>query len=100
MSFDGDGRAAIIIGKPLDPFFSYKFTGWHFVDCEVDGGFDHGTQTGAETKWGVFTWAVDDFVWSGGSIHNIKREHAIYMHNCLGDVLIEAAALYEVVTVR
>jgi hypothetical protein len=34
------------------------------------------------------TYHVSDFQWIGGAVNNIKREHAFYMHNNAGDVLL------------
>ncbi|MEM7307926.1 MAG: hypothetical protein AAF682_14710 [Planctomycetota bacterium] len=89
-------RAGVLIGWGGDPPDEVAYTGWTFENCEIDGDFDHAAQSGPDSKWGMLTWALADFTWSGGSVHNIHREHCFYMHNNAGDVLIEDADLYEV----
>ena len=93
---EASSRAGVLIGTGFDPLAGVAYTGWTFEDCEIDGDFDHATQSGPESKWGMLTWSIADFTWSGGSVHNIHREHSFYMHNNAGDVLIENADLYEV----
>lgn len=56
----------------------------HFYDCAIDGEWDHVKKEGFDAKWGVLGYDQKDFVWRGGYIQNIKREHAFYWHNSQG----------------
>ncbi|MFK7768720.1 MAG: hypothetical protein AB8B55_15980 [Mariniblastus sp.] len=94
---EGSGRSAFLIGAGAsDLIDGISYTGWHFYDCEVDGMYDHKNGTGRASKWGLLTWAVGKFVWKGGSIHGIKREHAFYFHNNTGNLTINGGKFYEV----
>jgi hypothetical protein len=67
--------------------------GFHFVDCAIDGGFDHATGRGLNTKWGVWAHSLADFQFVGrtrpAEIKNLRNEHAFYLQNCRGDVTID-----------
>ena len=67
--------------------------GFEFRDCTITGNYDHRRQQGASAKWGVQAYGLKDFVFRGvdgdAVIQNIKYEHAFYLHNSQGDVLIE-----------
>ncbi len=65
----------------------------HFLDCHIEGGYDHLRRTGKESKWGVYGRALKDFQWRGvrgrSTIHDIQHEHAFYLQNPAGDIRIE-----------
>lgn len=67
--------------------------GFSFIDCTINGGYDHAAQQGAASKWGVQAYQLKDFVFLGAlreaQIVNIRDEHAFYLHNTQGDVLIQ-----------
>jgi hypothetical protein len=87
LRIEGATRAAIIFYQPgVDSTVTYE--GFHFHDVVIDGGFNHETQEGLSSKWGVLSYHLSDFRWIGGAVNNIKREHAFYLHNNVGDVLI------------
>lgn len=89
--------AAFLFATQSDKALDQRgFSHLWFVDCEIDGGKDWRTGTGnLSCKWGTRGYYWDDFVWSGGSIHSIHQEHAIYYSNQKGPVLIENCQLYE-----
>ena len=89
IKFEASGDAAFLIGSSADLVNGGSYTGWSFEDCEIDGGYDWYTGTGRNSKWGILTWAVSDFSFRNGYVHDIRREHAFYMHNNLGDVWLE-----------
>lgn len=89
---EGSDRAAVIIGAGgTNPYI-----GWEFDNVTIDGRYDHKSGTGFNSKWGFLTYQLKDFKFENGTIKNIKREHAIYMHNNAGDVYIRNNNLYEV----
>lgn len=67
--------------------------GFAFRDCDILGEYDHVRASGPGAKWGVSGHQIADFEWRGvrraSRIENIKDEHAFYLQNTLGDVLIE-----------
>lgn len=67
--------------------------GFHFIDCVVDGGFDHVTDRGLHSKWAFQVWDPDDFVFAGvrrrAVVRNVCHEHAFYVQHPRGDVRIE-----------
>lgn len=89
IKFECSGDSAFLIGSSADLVNGGSYTGWLFDGCEIDGGYDWYTGTGRNSKWGILTWAVSDFSFRNGWVHDIKREHAFYMHNNLGDVWLE-----------
>lgn len=88
IKFECNGDAAFLIGSSADLVNGGGYKGWSFEGCEIDGGYDWYTGTGRNSKWGILTWAVSDFRFNNGYIHDIKREHAFYLHNNLGDVMM------------
>ena len=66
--------------------------GFTFEDCHILGGFDHSTGKGKPSKWGVFAHSVADFRFEGvrapARIERIRDEHAFYIQNHRGPVLI------------
>ena len=67
--------------------------GYSFEDCHILGGYDHAAARGPRSKWGVSAHSVADFrfvgVRSPARIEGIEKEHAFYVQNQRGDVLIE-----------
>jgi len=67
--------------------------GFEFIDCTIDGGYDHALQAGRESKWGVLGHGLADFVFAGrigrAAVRNIQHEHAFYIQNPRGDVTLE-----------
>lgn len=70
---EGSSRAAWITEDSKGP---YRVS-WEW--CEVDGGYDHGSASGFDSKWGFVPHR-----WQGYAaychFHDIKREHGIYAH--------------------
>jgi hypothetical protein len=83
-------RAAVMFYKTGG---SFVYQGFRFVDCDIDGGFDHLTGQGRNSKWGVWAQCLSDFEFRGLSkparVHDVKAEHAFYIQNSRGDVTIE-----------
>lgn len=67
--------------------------GYRFLDCELWGGWDHLTQTGQKSKWGVYGSGLAQFEFRGVNrravVRDTKWEHGFYLQNLKGDVLIE-----------
>jgi hypothetical protein len=87
------GGAALHIGSNTDAANGISYNNWRFLRCEIDGRFDWYSNTGPngpndKSKWGFLTYALRNFSFSGGWIHDIGLEHAIYMHNNLGNVTV------------
>jgi len=90
LEFEPGYRSAIIFYRQGGPAIH---RGFHFIDCDIIGGWDHVNATGAKSKWGVSGHRIADFEWRGVSrpsiIRDIRNEHAFYLQNCAGDVTIE-----------
>jgi hypothetical protein len=67
--------------------------GFHFEDVHILGQFDHSSGEGKRTKWGVWGQNLADFRFAGVSeparIENISEEHAFYLQNSQGPIVIE-----------
>jgi hypothetical protein len=68
--------------------------GYRFLDVSIVGEWDHATDTGPRaSKWGVYGRGLKDFEFRGVAgrprIVDLRREHAFYLQNLRGDVLIE-----------
>ena len=67
--------------------------GFRFEDCDILGGWDHVRAEGRTSKWGVNGQGLADFAWVGVTrpsvIRDIRHEHAFYLQNPAGDILIE-----------
>jgi len=67
--------------------------GFAFEDVHILGDFDFDKNQGKRTKWGVWGQALSDFRFVGvnapARIENISEEHAFYLQNCQGPVLIQ-----------
>ena len=67
--------------------------GFHFEDVDIKGSWDHTTHSGKQSKWAVWGHSLSDFQFRGVSrfpmIERIRLEHAFYLQNLKGDVLIE-----------
>ena len=75
--------------------------GWHFIDCEIDGLWDWRAgrsrhPAGVSSKWGISSWSLQDFLWQGGSIHDVYWEHAMYHRNPRGDIVVRGAEIARV----
>lgn len=70
--------------------------GFAFEDCEILGGFSHAEGRGRASKWGVWAHRLQDFRFVGtgapgttARIVGLRDEHAFYLQNPQGNVLIE-----------
>ena len=67
--------------------------GFHFEDVHILGQYDHTTGEGKRTKWGVWGQNLADFLFAGvdepARIENISEEHAFYLQNSQGPIVIE-----------
>jgi len=67
--------------------------GFRFLDCNVEGGFDHVRGVGNNSKWGVWGHSLKDFEFRGVKrrpyVRSIRQEHGFYLQNPRGDVTIE-----------
>ena len=70
-----------------------KYEGFHFTDCNITGSFDALTQTGTQSKWGVWGHSLSDFEFRGVArpavVRDIQQEHGFYLQNAKGDITIE-----------
>lgn len=79
LTLEPDDRAAVMFstGRP--------YPGVRFYDCRI--GLASGTGWNAETdsgfrgKWGVLSYQLDDFLFQGGEVTGIGKEHCFYHHN-------------------
>lgn len=69
------------------------YAGYRFVDCDLLGGWDHLTQTGQKSKWGVWGSGLAEFEFRGANrralVQDVRWEHGFYLQNLKGNVLIE-----------
>lgn len=67
--------------------------GFRFLDCNLEGGFDHLTGQGANSKWGMWGHSLKDFEFRGvrrrSYVRNTRHEHGFYLQNARGDITIE-----------
>jgi hypothetical protein len=67
--------------------------GFHFEDVHILGRYDHTTGEGPRSKWGVWGQNLADFRFAGvdepARIENISEEHAFYLQNSQGPIVIE-----------
>jgi hypothetical protein len=84
-------RAGVIFYKLDDPTKVHE--GFHFIDCEINGAYDHLAQQGVQSKWGIWGHSLKDFVFKGvdkpAVVRDICHEHAFYLQNARGDITIE-----------
>jgi hypothetical protein len=79
LTLEPDDRAAVMFGTKR------HYPGIHFFDCRI--GLSSGTGWNAETasgfkgKWGVLSYQLDDFLFQGGEVIGIAKEHCFYHHN-------------------
>ncbi len=81
-------------------FFQQKGGGEHkgyrFENCDIVGDFDHGTGVGSKSKWGLWAHSLSDFAFVGlhrpARVECIRYEHAFYIQNPRGPILIENVA--------
>ena len=76
------GRSAFMTDSRWGSSFDVSF-----VDCVIDGYYNHATNTGQMAKWGLMP-----HLWSGYAarciFRNIKKEHGIYCHEPKADILL------------
>lgn len=72
-----------------------RFTSWHFFNSEINGGFDHKTQTGVNSKWGMLSYGLDDFIFEGGKCQGVRQQQCFYLHTDKGNVRIANNVLCE-----
>lgn len=78
-----------------NPHGAFTFDDFTFEQCECAGTFDPtSTATPEPSKWGFLTYALNNFSFSGGSVHSLEKEHAFYHHNIQGPMTIENAKIY------
>ncbi|HKX45325.1 MAG TPA: hypothetical protein VJP77_01280, partial [Planctomycetota bacterium] len=85
------GERAGVMFYDLPDDRSHK--GFEFVDCRIDGGWNHVAKSGSSSKWGVLGHDLEDFVFKGdsrrASVANIRHEHAFYLQSPRGDLTLE-----------
>jgi hypothetical protein len=90
ISFLAGRRAALMFYKRDD---GKNHVGFFFEDCQILGGFDHVRGTGRHSKWGVWGHRLKNFRFVGveepAKVTGLRSEHAFYIQNPQGDVLIE-----------
>jgi hypothetical protein len=84
------GRAGVLFSQGND----WVHEGYRFLDVSILGEWDHLTDTGPRnSKWGVYGRGLKDFEFRGVKgrprISDLRREHAFYLQNLRGNVLIE-----------
>jgi hypothetical protein len=67
--------------------------GYRFYDCDILGEWNHLTDSGNSSKWGLWGQSLKDFEFKGvtrpARVRDIRREHGFYILNPRGDVTIE-----------
>jgi hypothetical protein len=67
--------------------------GHKFHDCDILGTWNHLTDSGDSSKWGVWGRGMADFEFKGvtrrARIQDLRREHAFYIENPAGDMTLE-----------
>jgi len=85
------GRAGIMFYKLNGP--DQVHDSFKFYDCSILGTWDHLTQRGGKSKWGVWGHSMKDFEFVGrmrpAEIRDIRAEHGFYIQNTKGDILID-----------
>ncbi|HUR27240.1 MAG TPA: hypothetical protein VM509_03580 [Planctomycetota bacterium] len=90
LEFSPGSRSAVLFSQGE----GWVHEGYRFLDCDIVGEWNHLTDSGARSsKWGVYGRGLKDFEFRGVSrrvrIVDLRREHAFYLQNLRGDVLIE-----------
>jgi hypothetical protein len=90
IEFSPGNRSAILFSQGAD----WVHEGYRFLDCDIVGEWNHLTDSGERSsKWGVYGRGLKDFEFRGVErrvrIVDLRREHAFYLQNLRGDVLIE-----------
>lgn len=69
------------------------YEGFKFYDCDILGNWNHVQDRGQNSKWGVWGHSLKDFAFVGrrrpAVIRDIRHEHAFYLQNARGDILIQ-----------
>ncbi len=90
LTIEASYRAAVMF-YAVEPGQSHDAI--RFLDCHIEGNYDHLRKQGADSKWGVYGRALRDFEWRGqrgrSTIRDLQHEHAFYLQNPAGDILIE-----------
>jgi len=67
--------------------------GFKFLDCHILGKWNHTTEQGVRSKWGIWGHSMRDFEFRGvrapARVENIQQEHGFYIQNAQGPILIE-----------
>lgn len=83
-------RSAVLFGGGKG---KWTHEGYRFIDCDIVGGWNHAANDGTSSKWGVWGQGLKDFEFRGEQrrvrIVDLRREHAFYLQNLRGDVLIQ-----------
>lgn len=83
-------RAAVMFYKVAEPALH---EGFRFIDCNIEGDWNHIAASGNNSKWGVWGQRLKDFEFKGvrrrAVVRNIRHEHAFYLQNSCGDITIE-----------
>ncbi len=70
-----------------------RYEGFRFHDCDILGAWNHMTDSGETSKWGLWGFGLADFEFRGvqrrAKVENIRREHGFYIQNPKGDVTLE-----------
>lgn len=90
LEIEAGDRAGVLFYRQAE---GRAHVGYAFEDCHVLGSFDHARGVGEKSKWGVWGHSLSRFRFVGTSaparIEDIRAEHAFYLQNPKGDVLIE-----------
>jgi len=88
-------RSGVLFSQGAD----WVHEGYRFLDCDIVGEWNHLDDKGCSesgvrsSKWGVYGRGLKDFEFRGVErrvrIVDLRREHAFYLQNLRGDVLIE-----------
>lgn len=79
LTLEPDDRAAVMFPN------GRRHVGIHFLGCKIGlasgKGWNAETNQGFRGKWGVLSYELDDFLFQGGEVVGIAKEHCFYHHN-------------------
>lgn len=98
LTIEGSSRSAVMyLSNPqIHLGVDGPFRNHRFVDVVIEGGWNHGTGEGVETKWGILGNKTAAWSFIGGAVRGIRWEHAFYFHQTLGDHLIDGTTIENV----
>lgn len=90
LDIEAGTRAAVMFYRQAGGRLHEGFT---FEDCNLLGGWDHRSDRGRRSKWGLWAHSLKDFRFAGtrapARVVGVRSEHGFYIQNPRGDVTLE-----------